>query len=877
MSLPADFNPATMLYLNPEFQAYSNVITIEQARAYYVASPNSANITYSLSNLPNKFDSKIFIADNKDGLNISGLNKTIKQAMSNDGYTQYDLDVFAQYLPTSYQDLRLIGNNTFAYNDLSYTITDSNLIVGDDIKIVVNNVSFAYGEVISTDKTTNTFAISNFYGNTFSNTGSGDTYLLYGHKIYDFERLGRVNWARNNRSSNPVYGSFSNRFYGLDPDFNVELYQLLYPDSRILTDEQCVLDYTSRRNNNDIRIGKSTEIVSSIAYIFTNLLNLDVDCNLKCDANFILSGYWVNGITSNTTRPSSQASDSNLITERGSKGYLDGFLKGTMELTNVIIDSNATFCNDVQFLAGTQTSGASVFLGDATMESNLNVCMDAYFGHDVSLSNDMVVKNNAVVGNDMTVSSNLLVSNTTTLSNDTTVYGNTYLDGSLTLSGSGDVLGQLYLHSNAFIGCNLSLSNDMMIDNDLTVGGMASFCNHVGFLADTETVGVSTFVGAANMTSNLNVSMDAFFGRDVSVSNDLLVRNDLVIDNDLTVHNGTSLSNGVAVYGDSYLNGGLFLQGSGDVSGRLTLHSDTYLASNLCLSNDLMVGGSANVTNQLFVSSTATFSNDIYIDGDAWFSKSVLIGTDVYIGNAATVSNQFTVLGGTCMTNAYVTGDLVVQSNTTLTNGLFVTGPTTLSNTLYVSDACTISGDLTLSSGMTLLGNACFSNDVSVGGNLTADQSVNVAGLLSVGDSNTYGTLVLDAKGCIRSDEYLLTSDERVKSDIAYVNNEACYDTVRKAPVISYKLRYDPKQRSRYGFLAHEIEQLDDTLVSDLTDFLPNVMKEVVIRKRLVRIKGHCVKKDDVLKVCCKNRYETATVASTTKHSFTLDSDKIRR
>jgi hypothetical protein len=63
-----------------------------------------------------------------------------------------------------------------------------------------------------------------------------DEYLLIGHKIYDVERFAEVNYIRQ-QITPPVYGDFSNRFYGLDPSFNPDLYKIMYPDAYLFTDE----------------------------------------------------------------------------------------------------------------------------------------------------------------------------------------------------------------------------------------------------------------------------------------------------------------------------------------------------------------------------------------------------------------------------------------------------------------------------------------------------------------------------------------------------------------------------------------------------------------------------------------------------------------
>jgi carbonic anhydrase/acetyltransferase-like protein (isoleucine patch superfamily) len=728
MSLPADFNSATLLYLNPELQAYSNILTIEQARQYFInyGSTNS-NLMYTISNLPNGFDGRIFIADNKDGLHISDLNNTIKLAMSNDGYTSYDLDVFAQYLPTAYKDLRLIGSNIFSFKDLDFQITDCNLIAGDDIKISINKTDFVYTNVKTVDKDTNTFTVSNY--NRLPLTNPDSAYVLVGHKIYDFERLARTNWARNNRSSNPVYGDFSNRFYGLDPDFNVDLYKLLYPDSRIKTSEECILDYTSRRNNNDIRIGKSAEIVSSISYIYTRILNLSVSCNCKLEKNLILGDYWVNGITSNTLRNSTEASDTLLITERGSKAYIDDKLFGTLVLNNVIVNSNATFCNTVSMLSNLNVSGVT------------------------TLSNKLYTYDISSFSNDVNVFTNMYIGSNVSLSNDLTTGG------------------------NIFVGNSLNVGSNMMLSNNLTVGNSIDVLN-------------------TTTTQNLNV------GSNASVSNDFLVH-------------------GLSLFGD-----------------------DVVANSNFTLSNDLLVKNNATICNNLFVANNTTISNNIDIHGDAQLFKGIeVIGTANFL------------------------------SNVTLADQVDVYGAVTISNNLSIQNDCFVQSVLTTCN-INVLETANFNGDANFCGSMLVHCNLDVLSMINIGTSDTIGNLVLDAKGSIRCDEYLLTSDVRVKTDVNVINTDRCFDIVKDAPIISYSLIYDPKKRKRYGFLANEIERLDNTIVSTLVDYIPNIMKKVKVKNQKIMLKKHSISVGDQIKLAYGTKTDTVGVIHTTPNSIKLDTNK---
>ena len=859
MSLPSDFNPATFLYLNPEFQAYSNVTTIEQARDYYGS--NGGDFMYSLSNLPAKFDSRIFISDNKDGINISGLNRTIKLAMSNDGYTPYDLDVFANYLPTIYKNVQLVDSNIFSFSDLNYQITLSNLIVGDDIQIETDNTNYAYANVIEIDPSTSSFTVSNYYSDTYSNMSS--SYLLVGHKIYDFERLARVNWARNNRSSNPIYGDFSNRYYGLDPDFNVELYQLLYPDARTMTADQCILDYTARRNNSDIRIGKSGEIVSEIAFIFTDLLNLDVSCNCKVDGNLIVDGYWVDGITNDYVRTSDIASSTMLITEKASKRYLDNMLKGTMILNNLIVDSNTTLCNEVDML------GNASIVGTFTACSDVNVEGTGYF-------------------NQATISNNLAVMGTSTFTGDQILLGN------------GGVWGSMHIHNDAFAASNLSLSNNLNVMCNINMGGIAN-------LSNIFTSG-SADINTMTIANDIQVEGNGFFQNtltvvNVSVIDGIVVDSNAQIQGDLHVTGDLNVSSDFNVLSNSVFFGYTFMNAPATLCNTLLVNGDstfsnvgirgfTVFASDVSLSNDLIVQGDAifqnaltvanvSVTDGIVVDSNAQIHGDLQVTGDLNVSSDFnVLSNSVFFGNTfmnaqVTLCNSLNVLETT-----FALGGLQSYGTTCVNDSLNVIGTANFGcnvhvPTLSVTSNATFDGSFISYGDTTFLGSTRFADDVEMESNLSLN-SVLVNGMVTIGNSNTYGQLVLDAKGSIRCDEYLLTSDQRVKDDISTLDTDVCCKIIQSSPLISYCLQYDAKRRTKYGFLAHDIENLDGNVVTNIVDYIPDIMHHAIVKKSTVYLKNHSVKAGNKLKVFnTQTHHIVVMVLSVRKMSFKIDTDKL--
>lgn len=757
MSLPNDFNPATFLYLNPELQAFSNITSIEQARDFYLSNPSSSNLMYSFSNIPDVFDSRIFISDNKDGLAISDINQIIKSAMSNDGYTKNDLDVFSQYLPTVYKDAVLLSPNVLSFADLDYTITPNNLVEGDDIQILINDLNNIYSKVVSIGA--NTFTVSNYYYNNLSNVDIG--YKVIGHRIYDVERLARINWVRNYRSSNPIFGDFSNRFMGLDPNFNVELYKLLYQDARGMTNEQCILDYTSRRNNNDVRIGKSDEFVKSIDYVYTDVRNLHVSCNLKVDKNFILGGYWADGITNNSTRTSASACNTLLITETASKGYLDMYTNTTMTLCNLIVTNASVLSNT------TDTYGEAYFYNKVTC------CNEVWGQNNFYLLSNLNVFNNVSIANDMMLSNDAFVGRNATVSNDLYVKGDIQLSGEFILEGDCDILGAATIHNVVDMGSNLTLSNDFL-------------CK-----------GNSFIIGDVNVGDN------------ISLSNDLIVNRD------------------VYVYNNVYTN------------------------SNISLSNDLSVMGAGKFFTSVFVSSNVSLSNDLDVKGSGYIQ-----------GNFSVESNLNVK-------------ELRVSNDVSISNNLFVTNNSYLIGSVTCSNISTFENSMYALSNMFVDGITSLSNNTYIYGGFTLSNTADITGSVNIGTDSTWGSLIVDIKGGVRADDYLLSSDVRVKNNITSLNIDTCLNFIETTPLISYNLKYDAKKRMRYGFMAHKIEEFDKNITKNVVDYIPTISSDVIVNDRKVKVINHGLVIGDLIKVVTIDKEtDVVSVVRITPNTFTINTDR---
>jgi hypothetical protein len=117
------------------------------------------------------------------------------------------------------------------------------------------------------------------------------------------------------------------------------------------------------------------------------------------------------------------------------------------------------------------------------------------------------------------------------------------------------------------------------------------------------------------------------------------------------------------------------------------------------------------------------------------------------------------------------------------------------------------------------INNAAPQVDLDVSGNITASKNASIVGSLAVGgnvaiggDLSVYGT-------------FYNPSDERIKKNVAYVDNAHCAAVLKQLSLHTYNLIDDePAQPSTLGFIAQEVETVVPAAVrrgqyKDIADF----------------------------------------------------------
>ena len=90
------FNPVSFLYFNPDLQVSGTALTVEHA----ITMSNNGLIgsrVYDETRIPKAFDAEVYISENKQAINVSGLNQVIKKAMLLDGESPEFLENIGEY------------------------------------------------------------------------------------------------------------------------------------------------------------------------------------------------------------------------------------------------------------------------------------------------------------------------------------------------------------------------------------------------------------------------------------------------------------------------------------------------------------------------------------------------------------------------------------------------------------------------------------------------------------------------------------------------------------------------------------------------------------------------------------------------------------
>lgn len=422
------FNAVDLLYLNPELSAYFGINTVEDASIIFDTTYSNTHLAYNTSILPEKFDPDVFLSTSRDLANISQLSKNITQSMLNQGILPSQIKRKQKYIANIYTQVTYSNDNVF--NFVNPIISSSNaLSIGDNIKILNPKSTDMFFKIRNISSDSFTVDPNNY------TLYSSSNYTLFGINVTDFNRISQINYARviqgySNIDSygnivSPVISSETNYVSASnDNKFNPELYRMLYPNARGMSDTDTYLDWVNKRKNEVYRISYVKDIAFGNGNEYVNMNYLQISCNT------LFKGILLDGVLTELSASlcNIPIEATKILTGNAIKSYVDERftdLLNRAEFKNIIItDSMLVAC-------------AGTFSNDLNVYGNLFIKQSGTFSNDVYVNCNLLVNNNASISNILDVSGSVTFRNSLLLTHgNASIQDNVLVNGSMSVSGN---------------------------------------------------------------------------------------------------------------------------------------------------------------------------------------------------------------------------------------------------------------------------------------------------------------------------------------------------------------------------------------------------------------------------------------------------------
>ena len=440
-------------------------------------------------------------------------------------------------------------------------------------------------------------------------------------------------------------------------------------------------------------------------------------------------------------------------------------------------DGNLTFDGgQLEVGVGLSVAGLSTFVGVGTFISDLYVGGDLFISENITLDTNLNILGIATVGTlDVTNYSTLGLglevsgagSTTTTLNvsgvstfsgaidanGDVDIDGHTELDD-LNVSGVSTFVGVGTFQSDLYVGGNLYISEDVTLDTNLNILGIAT----IGTLDVTNYAdfGLGIDVAGYGVTSTtLNVTGVSTFGGTVDINNSVEIAGITTLQD--TTQSSSKDTGALVVEGGVGIEKNLFVGGGAEVTGILTVTNDADFNGSIDVDghtelDDLRVAGVSTFVG------IGTFESDLFVAGNL-----NVIGDIVYdevTGRNIDITGIATI--GTILD---VNGDLDVDGHTELDN-LNVAGFSTFASLVDINSDLDVDGhtelDITnISETLNVVGISTFESDIDI------NASIDVDGHTELDDLNVSGVSTFASTVDINAD---LDVDGRTELDITNIS-----------------------------------------------------------------------------------------------------------
>eukprot|EP00873_Tetraselmis_striata_P033997 jgi/Tetstr1/454261/TSEL_041180.t1 len=776
---------AAFLYLNPELCLLRNISTVEGAKFYLdaLSAAERAAADADLSVVPVAFEPAVYIADGGLALDVSLLDSFVRAQSLEEGLTQHQVwkrDHNQSYADNLVQDLTresaaAPGTLRFRYTTF---MTTANVMLDDRVRLLVDDTDFFRAVVTAVDYNARTISLAPETGALPLPAGA-TRYRLYSVLVADVRRIAIINYVRRatGRTAKTTF----------DPEFNLRLYHLLYPDSRLMQRDTAYVDYLGRMNTDDFRVGKEPDLLlSNEEFIFPTMRFSDVEITGNAaflgGATFCNTAHFADTIVGGLLSVGSNVSVGGELAVAGATAFGDSVtvsnalhVSGPTTLSNTLdVTGVATLRNDLIVAGDTDLRGAVDVSGPVAMSNALAVTGPTTLSDTLDVTGAATLRNDLIVAGDTDLRGALDVSGPVAMSNALAVTGPTTLSDTLDVTGVATLRNDLVVAGDTDLRGALDVSGPVAMSNALTVTGAATLGNDLLVAGDTGLRGALDVAGPVTMSNALTVTGAATLG------NDLLVAGDTDLRGALDVSGPVAMSNALAVIGPTTLGDDLLVAGDTDLRGALDVSGPTTLSNTLTvtgaatLGDDLLVAGDTDLRGDLEVSGPVTLSNSLAVIGPTTLGDDLLVAGDTDLRGAlevsgpVTLSNSLAVIGPTALGDDLLVagdtdlrGDLEVSGPVTMSNALGVIGPTTLGDLLVAGDtdlrgSLDVSGPATLSNTLAVIGPTTLGDDLLVAGNTNLRGALDVSGPATLSNTLTVtGVATLGDDLHVAGDAYL--------------------------------------------------------------------------------------------------------------------------
>lgn len=384
------FNPVVYLYLNPELQSKSNILTVEQANNYYKSNSNNSNL-YSNINLPTGFNYNIYLEYNKN-LVRSNIPELYSNLLINSNLLLNDPERLSIIHYTRY-------NKT---NNLKYSVQSDFSI---EVYKTFNDVTLDY--LMPTE-----YYVQYLQRSNLNQFGSLNKLSSTSNQLV----LGTVGDFMKNILNSAFEGSFD-----IHSDLNVDkkitacnlevkntgIIQNIIA-SNISVDTLTVTNktFTETLFQDGVRLEKQLTVAGSNSKFYSNVEIQDL--TVINESTFSNNVYMLSNleVLKNTTL-------SNLFVTSTTNLY-----GSTILSSNLIVSKKAEFYDPVVFYNGISISGSNSAFGNTVTFNNLNVDNIFRCTNVATFSNNVTINSNLYANNNVEIKGTLQVVDKVSLSND---------------------------------------------------------------------------------------------------------------------------------------------------------------------------------------------------------------------------------------------------------------------------------------------------------------------------------------------------------------------------------------------------------------------------------------------------------------------------